>query len=68
MIRAGYDYFRLHADCPWAQAWWAMTYYNAWLMTVNDDPAVWFYYVYGHTILPPLAMLWAANRFGRAAS
>ena len=30
---------------PWVQAWWALTYYNAWLMTVNDDPFIWFYYV-----------------------
>jgi hypothetical protein len=29
---------------------------------VNDDPFVWFYYVYGHTTLPPLIFLWIANR------
>ena len=62
VIRMGYDYYRYHADTPWAQAWWALTYFNAWLMTVNDDPAVWFYYLYGHTILPPLALLWMVNR------
>jgi len=27
-------------------------------MTVNDDPLVWFYYIYGHTTLPPMAALW----------
>ena len=62
IMRTGYDYFRYHADCPWAQAWWALTYYNAWLTTANDNPAVWFYYVYGHTTLPPLIFFWVANR------
>ena len=33
-------------------------------MTVNDDPFVWFYYIYGHTTLPPLALLWFCNKFG----
>lgn len=63
IIRTAYDYFRFHAHCPWAQAWWALTYYTAWLMTVNDDPSVWFYYLYGHTTLPPLAFLWLYHRF-----
>ena len=27
-------------------AWWTLTFYNAWFMTVNDDPMVWFYYIY----------------------
>ncbi len=62
MLRTGYDYYRFYADCPWAQAWWALTYYVAWLMTVNDDPLVWFYYIYGHTTLPPLAALWIYHR------
>jgi hypothetical protein len=35
-------------------------------MTVNDDPAVWFYYIYGHTTVPPLVLLWFLNK--RAAS
>jgi len=39
-----------------------LTYYNAWLMTVNDDPFVWFYYIYGHTTLPPLAFFWICNK------
>lgn len=68
VIRTGYDYFRYHADLPWAQAWWASTYFNAWLMTVNDDPAVWFYYLYGHMILPPFILLWALNRLGESPS
>ena len=39
-----------------------MTYYVAWLMTVNDDPLVWFYYIYGHTTLPPVLALWLYHR------
>ena len=35
----------------------------AWLMTVNDDPFVWFYYIYGHTTLPPIVFLWLAMKF-----
>lgn len=67
LLRTGYEYYRLYGFTPWAQAWWALTYYNAWLMTVNDDPAVWFYYLYGHTALPPMAFLWLYNRiYGRA--
>ena len=31
-------------------------------MTVNDDPLVWFYYIYGHTTLPPMAALWVYLR------
>jgi hypothetical protein len=62
-LRTGYDYFRFHCHTPWAQLWWAMTYYVAWLMTVNDDPMVWFYYIYGHTTLPPMAALWVYLKF-----
>jgi hypothetical protein len=62
LLRVGYDYFRYYCDRPWAQFWWAMTYYVAWLMTVNDDPMVWFYYIYGHTTLPPVAALWIYHR------
>jgi len=61
-LRAGYEFFRLHADVPWVQAWWTLTYYNAWLMTVGDDPLAWFYYNYGFTMLPPLAALWVLNK------
>ncbi len=63
MIRTAYDYFRFHCHTPWAQVWWAMTYYNAWLMTVNDDPMVWFYYIYGHTTLPPMVALWMFHKY-----
>jgi hypothetical protein len=62
LARTAYDYYRYHALNPWAQAWWALTYYNAWLMTANDDPLVWFYYIYGHTTLPPLAALWLYHK------
>lgn len=62
LIRTGYEYYRLYADSAWAQAWWALTYYNAWLMTVNDDPFVWFYYLYGFGILPIMGLFWLANR------
>ena len=62
LTRTSYEYYRRHATCPWAQAWWAMTYYNSWLMTANDDPFVWFYYIYGHTTLPPFACLWLYHR------
>ncbi len=64
LIKTAYEYFRLYESTPWAQLWWSMTYYNAWLMTVNDDPFIWFYYVYGHTTFPPLGLLWLANKFG----
>ena len=44
LLRISYEYFRLHADVAWVQFWWAITFYNAWFMVVNDDPIVWFYY------------------------
>jgi hypothetical protein len=60
--RAAYEYFLLHDGVPWVQAWWSMTYFNAWFMVVADDPLVWFYYYWGYTTLPPLALLWFVNR------
>jgi hypothetical protein len=68
LLRSAYEYFRRYAACPWAQAWWALTFYNAWFMTVNDDPFVWFYYIYGFTTLPPMAFLWLVNRMNRESS
>ena len=62
LTRTAYDFFRMHSTAPWAQAWWSLTYFNAWLMTVNDDPFVWFYYIYGHTTFPPLAFFWICNK------
>jgi hypothetical protein len=62
LLRTSYEYYRRHAQSPWAQAWWALTYYNAWLMTANDNPLVFFYYIYGHTTLAPLLFFWLVNR------
>ncbi|WP_435006311.1 hypothetical protein P12x_003907 [Tundrisphaera lichenicola] len=59
-----YRFYRLHADSPWAQAAWSLFYYNAWFMTVNDDPCNWFYYNFGFTTLPTLLLLWFVNKFG----
>lgn len=67
VVRTGYDYAMLHADVPWAQAFWSLTYYNAWFSTVCDDPLNWFYYSYGFTSLPTLAFLWAVNKFAGPA-
>ena len=38
LLRVAYEYFRLHAHVPWAQFWWAITFFNAWFMVVSDDP------------------------------
>lgn len=62
LLRSAYEYYRLYSTTPWAQAWWSVTYFNAWLMTVNDDPFVWFYYVYGYSVLPPMLCLWFIYR------
>jgi hypothetical protein len=64
LLRTGYEYFRRYESVPWVQAWWALTFFNAWLMTVNDDPFVWFYYIYGHTTVPPMLFLWAYLKRG----
>ena len=64
VIRTAYDYYRYYADSPWAQAWWAMTYFNAWMMVANDDPSIFIYYMYGHTILAPMAILWLVHKYG----
>ncbi len=58
LLRTAYDYYRYHAASPWAQVWWSLTYFNSWLMTANDDPFVWFYYVYGYTTFPVVVALW----------
>ena len=62
-FRTAYEYFRRYQAVPWVQVWWALTYYNAWLATVGDDPLTWFYYNYGFTTLPPLVGFWLANKF-----
>jgi hypothetical protein len=63
MHRTAYEYFVRHAAVPWVQAWWSLTYYNAWMMVLNDDPMVWFYYNWGVTCLPVFASLWVVNAF-----
>jgi hypothetical protein len=61
--RAGYEYFIRHAAVPWAQAWWALIFYNAWMMVLNDDPMVWFYYNWGVTCMPVMVLFWVVNLF-----
>jgi len=64
LLRTAYLYFRLHADVPWVQFWWSITYYNAWFMVVNDDPLVWFYYNWGTTTLPIVIVMWWGSKRG----
>ena len=65
LLRAAYEYFRLHADVPWVQFWWAITFYNAWFMVVNDDPMVWFYYNWGFSTFPIVVFLWWACKWAQ---
>lgn len=67
-LRTCYDYFQRFADVPWIQAWWAVFFFNAWFMVVNDDPLVWFYYNWGFTAMPFLGLLWIVNKMGGANS
>jgi len=60
LLRAAYEYFRLYSKVPWVQFWWAITFYNAWFMVVNDDPMVWFYYNWGFSTFPIVVFLWWA--------
>jgi hypothetical protein len=62
LLRVAYSYFRTHADVPWVQFWWSISYFNAWFMVVNDDPLVWFYYIWGFCVLPIVLLTWWANR------
>jgi hypothetical protein len=66
LMRAAYEYFRLHAAVTWTQFFWSSTYYNAWFMVVNDDPLIWFYYNWGFTTLPFLVLMWWGSKLGRA--
>jgi hypothetical protein len=61
-MRAAFEYLRLYPDVPWVQFFWAITYYNAWFMVVNDDPVVWFYYNWGFTAMPVIVLAWWWNR------
>ena len=58
LLRTAYEYFRLHADAPWVQFWWAITFFNAWFMVVGDDPLTWFYYNWGFSGFPIVVLLW----------
>jgi hypothetical protein len=66
LLRTAYEYFRLHADVPWVQFWWSITYYVAWFMVVNDDPLVWFYYNWGFSTLPVVILMWWGSKLGPA--
>ena len=63
MLRASYEYFRLHAQIPWVQFWWAIIFYNSWFMVVCDDPMVWFYYNWGFSTFPIVMFLWFVSKF-----
>jgi hypothetical protein len=67
LLSTCYDYFRMYLEVPWVQFWWAISYYNAWFMVVNDDPMVWFYYNWGFCVLPTVLLTWWVNRSGRLA-
>jgi hypothetical protein len=62
VLRTAYEYFRIHADTPWVQFWWSITYYNAWFMVVNDDPLVWFYYNWGFSTFPVVILMWWGSK------
>ena len=64
LLRASYEYLLRYQEVPWVQFWWAIIYYNAWFMVLNDDPMVWFYYNWGFTTFPLVVLVWWANRFG----
>jgi hypothetical protein len=64
LLRTAYEYFRMHAQAPWVQFWWSITYYNAWFMVVNDDPLVWFYYNWGFSTFPIVILMWWGSRLG----
>jgi hypothetical protein len=64
VLSTAYAYFVLHAASPWVQFWWAITYYNAWFMVVNDDPCIWFYYNWGFSTFPVVVLIWWAAKWG----
>ena len=64
--RMCYSYFLIHAGVPWVKFWWSIFFFNAWLMVVNDDPMVWFYYNWGFTSMPIVVLYWLVNRFAPA--
>ena len=62
VLRVCYDFFLMYSHCAWAQAWWALFFFNAWFMVVTDDPMIWFYYNWGFTCFPMLVLFWLINR------
>jgi hypothetical protein len=67
LLSVSYGYFRLYAAVPWVQFWWSITFFNAWLMVVADDPLAWFYYNWGFSTFPiVVGMWWASRLFVRA--
>jgi hypothetical protein len=66
LLSTAYAYFRINAASPWVQFWWAITYYNAWFMVVNDDPCIWFYYNWGFSTFPVVILMWWAAKWGPA--
>jgi hypothetical protein len=66
VLSTAYGYFRRYQDVAWVQLFWSLWFYNAWFMTVNDDPCIWFYYNFGFTTMPTLLILWFVNKFGRS--
>ena len=65
LLRTAYDYFRVHADVPWVQFWWSITFYNSWFMVAGDDPLVWFYYNWGISAFPVVVLMWWTNKLAR---
>jgi hypothetical protein len=68
LLRTAYEYLLLYPDVPWVQFFWSITYYNAWFMTVNDDPLIWFYYNWGLTTLPVVVLMWWVSKLGAPAA
>jgi hypothetical protein len=65
LLRVAYEYFLRYSEVLWVQFWWSVTYYNAWLMVVADDPFVWFYYSWGFSVFPIVIVTWIANKLAR---
>ncbi len=62
ILRTAYEFFRRYSDSPWAQFWWSITFFNAWLMVVADDPLTWFYYNWGFTTFPVVVLMWFLSK------
>ncbi|MDE2506612.1 MAG: hypothetical protein KGM43_05335, partial [Planctomycetota bacterium] len=62
ILRTTHTYCRRFEDRAWIQLFWPLTFYASWFMVVNDDPMIWFYYNWGFTTMPTLALLWIYNK------